>query len=53
VEAGELGQALEVTSPTANDLIKVMIEKGILSEITGQQRGRVYSFNRYLDLFIR
>jgi len=53
VEAGELGQALEVTSPTANALIKVMIEKGILSEITGQQRGRVYSFNRYLDLFIR
>lgn len=53
VEAGELGQALEVTSPTANALIKVMIEKGILVEITGQQRGRVYSFNRYLDLFIR
>lgn len=53
VEAGELSQALEVTSPTANALIKVMIEKGILIEITGQQRGRVYSFDRYLDLFLR
>lgn len=53
VEAGELGQALDVTSPTANALIKVMIEKGILVETTGQQRGRVYSFDRYLDLFVR
>jgi len=37
--------------PTANALIKALINKNILVEITGQQRGRVYAFQRYLDLF--
>jgi hypothetical protein len=29
-----------------------LIQSGILVEITGQQRGRAYSFERYLELFL-
>ena len=49
---GDLEQALKVNTPMANSMIKALIEKGILVEITGQQRGRVYSFDRYLALFL-
>lgn len=53
IEAGDLTKALEVTTPTANALIKALVNKGILVETTGQRRGRVYAFDRYLDLFIK
>jgi len=52
IEASDLERALEVTTPTANTLIRTLMEKEILEEITGQQRGRVYAFNRYLKLFL-
>lgn len=52
LDAADLGTALEISTPTANSLIKGLIEKGVLIETTGQQRGRIYAFNRYLDLFI-
>lgn len=48
----ELEKALEITTPTANSLIKALMEKKILTEITGQQRGRVYASERYLKLFV-
>jgi len=46
-----LERALGVSTPTANTLIKALIERHVLVEITGQQRGRVYAFERYLKLF--
>lgn len=52
VDAADLEKALEITTPTANRLINSMIDKEILTEITGQQRGRVYAFDRYLNLFV-
>ena len=52
VSAADLEQALEITTPTANKLIQALIEKDILVELTGQQRGRLYAFERYLKLFI-
>jgi Fic family protein len=51
VSAAELELRLSVSSPTANALIKDLIRLGILVEITGYQRGRVYAFERYLKLF--
>lgn len=51
IAAGDLEQALGITTPTANSLIKALIQRNILVEITGQQRGRLYSFARYLELF--
>ena len=52
IEAIDLERDLGVSTPTANALIKALIEKGVVVEITGQQRGRIYAFQRYLDLFI-
>lgn len=52
VTAAELGQGLNVSSPTAQTLIKELQKLGVLAEISGQARGRVYAFNRYLGLFL-
>lgn len=52
LDAADLEEALGVTTPTANRLIHSLIDKGILVEVTGQQRGRIYAFDRYLKLFV-
>jgi len=41
-----------ISAPTANTLIKTLIEKDILTEVTGQQRGRLYACTPYLNLFL-
>ena len=46
ISAADIEQELSVTTPTANALIRDMMKLGILVEITGQQRGRVYAFGR-------
>lgn len=51
VSAADFATRLSVSSPTANALIRDLIRLGILVEITGFQRGRVYAFERYLKLF--
>ncbi|MFH2210473.1 MAG: Fic family protein, partial [Pseudomonadota bacterium] len=51
VSAADIETALSVSTPTANALIRDFERLGILIEITGQQRGRSYSFDRYLRLF--
>lgn len=50
--AKELSAALEVAIPTANALIRELLRLDILEEVTGQQRGRVFVFQRYLSLFV-
>ena len=52
ITSANLEQALEISTPTANGLIKELIRLGILKEITGQQRGKVYTFEAYLNLFL-
>lgn len=52
VSAGDLETALEVSTPTANAIIRDLVGLGILVETTGQQRWRSYSFDRYLRLFL-
>lgn len=52
VSALDMEKALAVSKPTANSLIRDLQRLGILKEITGQQRGRVYAFDRYLRLFV-
>ncbi len=52
VSAADLEDALSVSTPTANALIRDFVRLGILTEVTGQARGRVYEFKRYLDLFL-
>lgn len=52
VSAADLERQLEVSAPTAQALLKDLIRLGIVIEITGQMRGRLYEFQPYLDLFI-
>ncbi len=52
VAAADLQEKLGVSAPTAQALLKDLIRLGILTEITGQMRGRLYAFHAYLDLFV-
>lgn len=48
-----LGKAMELvdaTKPTASKAIDALIQAGILKEITGRKRDRVYAYRRYLDV---
>jgi Fic family protein len=53
VSAADIEQAIAVSTPTANVLLKDFIKLGILTETTGQARGRLYAFKEYLDLFVK
>jgi len=50
--SSDLEKELDITSPTANALIRELEKLGILIELTGQQRWRTYAFQNYLKLFI-
>ncbi len=52
MSAGDLAQELQVSPPTAQKLVQDLQRLGILNEVTGQMRDRLYEFDRYLDLFI-
>lgn len=52
VSAQDFEQVLEISTPTANALIRELERLGILIEVTGQRRGRIYAFDRYLKLFV-
>jgi Fic family protein len=46
-------KALELTTstkPTTNKAIESLVEAGILEEITGKQRDRIYAYRKYLDV---
>lgn len=51
VTAKDIMKLLDVTSPTANTLLKEFTRLKILKEKTGYQRNRVFSFTEYLALF--
>lgn len=52
VSAADVAETLGVSTPTANAAIKSLIKLNILTEVTGQQRSRIYVFDRYLKLFV-
>jgi Fic family protein len=52
IAAVDIEQAIGVSTPTANALIRDFQKLDILMEITGQMRGRTYVFERYLNLFV-
>lgn len=46
-----IGQRLDISHPAANQLIKDFQDIGILKEITGFKRNRLFVFSEYLGLF--
>jgi Fic family protein len=53
ITARDLETALSISQPTADTLLKDLLRLGIIQEITGATRYRVYSFDAYFDLFLR
>jgi Fic family protein len=53
VTANDVVSALEISSPTANDLLQSFSELEILHETTGLRRNRIFEFNEYTELFKR
>ena len=46
-----IAQQAEVSNVTAYKIVEEMQQMGILKEITGDQRGKVYLFVEYIQLF--
>ena len=45
-----LARSTHLSVPTVTKALETLEELGIVREITGRQRGRLYSYRRYLDL---
>jgi Fic family protein len=50
ISAPSLAKGLGVSVPTARSALNKMVELGILEEITGQERDKVYLYRRYLNI---
>jgi Fic family protein len=51
ITANAAAGLLDVSHQAASALLKKMVDDGILNEVTGYQRNRVFFFSRYLQLF--
>lgn len=47
----EIAEAIDVSTPTANTLVTEFERLGLLREVTGYARNRLFVFDAYLDLF--
>jgi hypothetical protein len=46
-------QRLETTFPTASAAVRLLEDLGILVELTGQKKNRIYSYQAYVELLSR
>lgn len=51
VTATQVSEILKVTHQTASALLNKMVADGMLVEVTGYQRNRIFLFSRYVRLF--
>jgi Fic family protein len=51
VRVKDIERIANLQNPNALSLLSKFVEKGILYEITGKQRNRVYSYRDYVDIF--
>ena len=51
VSAADIEADLKISKQTANSIINELVKIGILKEITGQKRSRIYQFDEYIKLF--
>lgn len=51
IHVNEVKKVTDLSYKAANDLVTDFIKAGILKEMTGQQRNRVFVFESYLNLF--
>lgn len=53
VSVNDVVKMLHITHQAANALVKQLSDVGILSEITGYERNRLYRFERYFAVFMK
>jgi len=51
VNLSDVVEILDVSKPTANNLLKEFESKQILEEVTGYQRNKYYAFEKYLEIY--
>lgn len=51
VSVSDVEKTLGVVGQTANVLVDDLVKIGLLSEVTGKQKNRIFVLNEYLDLF--
>ncbi len=51
LNAKTIQEITQVTTPTVYSLIRTLQEIGVLQEMTGQKRNRLFQFSEYLNLF--
>lgn len=51
VSARLVERLLGVSQPTASGLVNALTETGLLHELTGKKRNRLFAYREYLDLF--
>jgi len=51
ISVNDIVKPLDVSKPTANTLIKEFEAKGILKEITGYERNKLFVFEKYLNIY--
>ncbi|MBI4666887.1 MAG: Fic family protein [Nitrospinae bacterium] len=52
INAADVGRKLGVSAPTAHQIIRVFCERGVLVEITGFKKNRLFAFREYISIFI-
>jgi len=50
VKPSATARALELTDPPVYNVISRLEKAGILREVTGRQRGKIYAYDQYLSL---
>jgi len=53
VSVNDAKDLLDISYPNANNMIDKFCDHGVLFEITGNARNRVFLYSRYVDLFAR
>lgn len=53
VSVTDVAQKLQLSTETANSLIKDFVKLEILNEKTGYKRNRMFEFREYMDIFIK
>ncbi len=51
VTVNEVGETLGLRYVPANQLVAALVEMGVLKEITGWRRNRLFIFDRYMRIF--
>jgi ribosomal protein S25 len=51
VDINAVVRALNISFPTANKLAAGFVERGILNEVTGHRRNRIFRYSPYLAMF--